>query len=274
MGSAQAETGVLVLHVADPQTRAIPNVTLSVKGDGSAGAPTDRSGRTRIRLAPQTRPGAWVSLQLVRTPRDLVFISPWDGRVRVPPFENESENFGPVVLAARGERSVLENSRALASIAAKVNAARAPNPKESPRPSALADVAREFGLDPADLDRALRGLAAKSKDPYERGMSDLYRLEPSEAAPKLADALQTRERQLKRVAANIVNAAFFLGQALYEQNKFNEAADAYRKALALRPDDPNILNGLGMSLVKAGKPEAAEQHLRKALEIAQAQSNS
>ncbi|MEK7409578.1 MAG: hypothetical protein AAB225_31310, partial [Acidobacteriota bacterium] len=86
-----AEQGVLVLHVKDPRERPLPGVVLATEGDGSTGPPTDRAGKTRIRLAPATRPGARVSLQIVGAPKDLVFLSPWDARATVPPFENESE---------------------------------------------------------------------------------------------------------------------------------------------------------------------------------------
>jgi hypothetical protein len=47
----QAEDAVLVVNVRDPQRRPIAGVQLSTEGDGSIGPPTDRAGKTRIRLA-------------------------------------------------------------------------------------------------------------------------------------------------------------------------------------------------------------------------------
>src|SRR5687768_17212579 len=92
---AGAEQGVLVVQVSDTQRRPVAGVRIATRGDGSIGAPTDAAGRTRIRLAAQTRPGAIVALTIVPAPktRDLVFVSPWDNQVSVPPFENESQNF-------------------------------------------------------------------------------------------------------------------------------------------------------------------------------------
>jgi hypothetical protein len=96
LGTAQDH--VLIVQVVDPRDRPIAGVVLSTKGEGSVGQPTDISGKTRIRLTSQTRPGTLVSLVIVKVldGRDLVFNSPWDGRARVPPFEGESENFVPV----------------------------------------------------------------------------------------------------------------------------------------------------------------------------------
>lgn len=113
---AWTQDRVLVVQVTDPQDRPVSGVILSTKGEGAVGAPTDVAGKTRIRLAPKTAVDSLVSLQLVKIldGRDLVFMSPWDGRVRVPPFENESENFVAVVLVARKVRQSLESSGALA----------------------------------------------------------------------------------------------------------------------------------------------------------------
>jgi hypothetical protein len=88
-----AEQGVLVVHVSDVKDRPMAGVRIATEGDGATGPPTDPAGKTRIRLAPQTRPGMRVTLQIVGAPvkRDLVFISPWDRSARVPSFENESD---------------------------------------------------------------------------------------------------------------------------------------------------------------------------------------
>jgi hypothetical protein len=110
-----AQDRTLVVQVIDTRDRPIAGVVLSTKGEGAVGQPTDISGKTKIRLAPQTRSGSWVSLLLVKVMdgRDLVFNSPWDGRARVPPFESESENFVPVVLIPRSERERLVSVSAL-----------------------------------------------------------------------------------------------------------------------------------------------------------------
>jgi len=118
-GLASAEQGILVVHVSDPQDRPIEGVLLATKGDGSTGAPATRQGRTRIALAAQTRAKTWVTRQIIR-PQGLVFVSPWDKRVQVPPLDNESENFVPVVLIERGNRLASESGQSLIAITARV----------------------------------------------------------------------------------------------------------------------------------------------------------
>jgi len=265
-----AEQGVLVIHVSDTQKRPISGVQLATEGDGSVGAPTDVAGKTRIRLAPQTRPQSWVTLQIVKSLRDLVFISPWDGRAQVPPFENESDNYARIVLAARGDRALLENKSAVLALAARFNASVAPtrsnqSGSDDKRRAALTEVSKDYGLQPVDVDHAIRSLGEKSPNSYEKGVTALYAKDYSGASSLLSESLRTH--QADQAEAKPGDAAFFLGQALYEQGRYQESADAYRIVRNLRPDDTLVLNNLGLSLTKAGDQAAAEPVFRRALEI-------
>src|ERR1043165_1499452 len=107
-GLTLAEDAVLVVHVVDPSGTSIVGIVLSSTGDSSTGAPTDNAGKTRIKLALQTKPGSEVTLVVVNRSQDLVFISPWNNRVTVPPFENTTANVVEVVLAEKGSRLLLE----------------------------------------------------------------------------------------------------------------------------------------------------------------------
>src|SRR5690348_16096670 len=115
-GLSYAEDGVLVLHVVDTQGKAISGVILTVGGDSSTSSPTNRAGRTRIKLAPQSKPGSEVALVIVRANWDLVFISPWNGRIIIPPFQDKPENVVEIVLAQRGDRVLLESGQALIAL--------------------------------------------------------------------------------------------------------------------------------------------------------------
>ena len=149
-----AEEGILVIHVVDTQNKPIGGVRLTTRGDGSISPPTDRVGKTRIKLALQTLPNSEVSLQIAKALKDMVFISPWDGRVRVSPFENESQNYVSIVLAERGSRELLINPKALASLAAKINTENAPQTSQQQdltaeqRRAVLEEQAKIFGLNP------------------------------------------------------------------------------------------------------------------------------
>jgi tetratricopeptide (TPR) repeat protein len=265
-----AEQGVLVLQVATTAGAPIPRVIVSTKGDGAVGPPTDVAGRTRIRLAAQTKPQAIVGLTIVSAPKDLVFISPWDNQIRIPPFENESQNFAAVVLAERGDRALLENGKALLSMVAKVNlnagAKAATEAKAADRRGlALNQVATAFGLEPAEVDAALRAWSGQVAAPYEMGMASLYADRLPEAEERLGAALLAKERRLEQNQRETSDAAFFLGQALYEQGKYGASVEAYRKALAYRPGDPATMNNLGLSLSQAGDYASAEPFFQQAI---------
>ena len=269
---AWAEQGVLVLHVKDPQGKPLAGVQLATEGDGSPSGLTDRAGKTRLRLAPQTRAGAWVTLQIVRTPRDVVFISPWNQRALVPPFENETDNYVPITLASRGDRTMLESGTALMAMAASINKVISPKTPEAPSPEeqkrrALEEVSRSFGLPVADIDKAIRAWGQKTEDVYERGMVALYQKNYPEASRQLAESLRVREANLQKAQADTANAAFFLGASLYEQGRYRESSDAYKRALELRPDDPVTMNGLGVAFGAAADYTKAEPLFRRALVI-------
>jgi hypothetical protein len=245
-----AEQGILVLHVKDPQGRPLAGVQLATEGEGSTSPLTDRAGKTRLRLASQTRAGAWVTLQVVRSRRDLVFISPWNQRVIVPPFENETDNYVPVTLANRGDRAMLESGAAVMAMAASINKAILPQGREAPSPEeqkrrALEEASRVFGLPVGEIDRAIRGWGQKTDDVYERGLVALYEKRYPEASRHLAESLQLREANLQRARVEVADAAFFLGSSLYEQGRYKESSVAYQRALELRPDDPVVLNKSG-----------------------------
>jgi tetratricopeptide (TPR) repeat protein len=122
----------------------------------------------------------------------------------------------------------------------------------------LNQVAAAFGLDAAQVDAALRAWGGQVGALYEKGMAALYTEKFPEAAETLADALKAKEARLEQKLRETADAAFFLGQALYEQGKYGPSVEAYRKALAYRPGDPATMNNLGLSLSQAGDYISAE----------------
>lgn len=261
--------GILVVHVASPQGQPIPGVQLSTKGEDSTGSPTDVAGKTRIKLAPQTRPGNWVSLQVVGTldGKNLIILSPWDARAQVPPFENEEENYVTVVLCKPADRAPLEYPELFA---AKINAASAAKSgteriTERERRSALIQLSREYRLEPEEIDQAIHAWRKEAKAPFEKGLAALYARDLTEASQQLSKSLG--ERELGESQPKVLEAAFFLGQSLCEEGRYRESADAFRKAATLREDDPVILNALGLSLGQAGRYAEAEPHCKRTLEI-------
>ena len=134
---AGAEEGVLVLIVTDTGQHPFPNVRIGTAGDGGSPQTTDQNGKARLKLAPNTKPNTWVTLLIGNAPEgvDVVFISPYDSRVRVPPYDNEQENYDPVVLAKRGDKAMLESGSGMLAVHAAVNHSVATQRKKTIRPS-------------------------------------------------------------------------------------------------------------------------------------------
>jgi len=273
---AHAAQGILVVQVSDLKGAPIPRVQLATKGDGSIGPPTDAAGRTRISLAAQTKPQTIVALTIVSAPKDLVFISPWDNQVRVPPFENESQNFASVVLADRTDRALLENGKVVVSVVSKLNLSTAPkdasNQPAERRAEALSQTAASLGVQPSQLDSAIRAYGPRATDPYDRGMVALYAGDMTNATERLTAALKQREERLEAGKRDAADAAFFLAQALYRQNQYAQAVAMYRKALAYRPGDPATTNNLALALLHTGDYVGAAPLLQLAVATIEAAS--
>jgi tetratricopeptide (TPR) repeat protein len=277
---AWAETGFLVVHVKDVQQHPVADLQIGVEGDGGSGI-TDPKGKARIKLAPQTTAKSWVSLQIEKSPpgKDWVMVSPWERRTLVPSFENESENFVEVVVVQRGDRAALESGTVLKAAVQQINKANAPKSadkqadQENPKAN-LEAVAKQYGLSPDDLDKAIKAWGAKTTDTYEAGLAALYARNYSKATVDLQDSLKQREEKLasdqKSLAADqkqVADAAFFLGQSLWEQGKYRESAVAFQRCLQIRPDDAAVLNNTALSLKYAGDYVGAEPLYRRALAI-------
>jgi tetratricopeptide (TPR) repeat protein len=270
---ASAERGILIVHVKDAKQHPVADLEIGTEGDGGT-AVTDRGGTARIRLAPQTRPNTWVSLQIISGPpgKDLLMISPWENRSLVPSFENESDNFVPIVVAQRGDRTLLEDGTALEAIAsriAKKNAAHTPGEEktEKQREVVLAEVSSLFGLTPEEVDKAIRAWGQTTNDPYQKGLAALYDKNYSEATRQLSESQQIRKKKLGEAQSSLADSDFFFGQALYEQGKYRESVVPFEEFVNLSPGDVGAMNWLGLSLFQAGDYSHAESVLRKAFSV-------
>ncbi len=275
LGTLFAEEGILVVYVADTKEQPISGVQMSIEGTGTISPPSDRSGKTRIRLTHDTRAGDWVTLLVVKWlshEQELVFISPWNRRVIVPPFDNEAVNYASIILAKRSDKALLRDDKALEAITASILERLSPkSPKEElteeQKRAVLTEQAQKYGLEPSDVDRAIRLWKKRTKDPYEKGLAALYEENYPEATKQLTESLEIRIKDLEEAQARVVDAAFFLGQSLYKEGRYQESADAYKEALTLRQNDSEILNNLGLSLHLAGRYAEAEPLYKQALEI-------
>jgi hypothetical protein len=164
---AQSGGVSLLLQVSNYHDRPIPGVILSAKGTGSTGQPTDIAGKTQLVLPQGTQPGGNVFLILVRAPsKDLQIFSPLHGRATVP----LPGDFVEVYLGVRGTVAALTNPKIVDSLAVAINKMNAEPPpvgggaedsESQRRQDNLAEASKELGLEPNQVDDAIRELAKR-----------------------------------------------------------------------------------------------------------------
>jgi tetratricopeptide (TPR) repeat protein len=264
--SARAEDGTLVVHVMDIHSQPVVGISLRA-GAGSSVARVDSFGQARIRLAPNTRPGDIVFLELIAPQRDLVFISPLSRWTAVPSFDEKPANFVEVTLVKRGDRAMLENGNAVKAMASEI--VQKASLKSSASEDALKQVALEYGRRPEEVDLAIRTWGKETTDLFERGLSELYARQYPQAEKDLRDSLHEEEKVEKAAKIKVAERAALLGRALREQGKYNEAIAAYKEAVEFSPNNGSYLFGLAFAMLDTNASEEAESLSAKALALDQ-----
>jgi tetratricopeptide (TPR) repeat protein len=128
----------------------------------------------------------------------------------------------------------------------------------------FAAMKQHFDAGTAALEQAKQARAQIEKMPKDQQASAQGQVEQADstAVSEFNTALeQTAENDPNR---NIVLAR--LGEAYEIGNKYSDAAGAYAKAVALKPD-PSYYNNLGNSLARTGKTDDALTAYQKAIEL-------
>jgi len=192
----RAEKGYMILVAKDTQEHPIQGVQLGVEGIGSIRL-TGSDGKVRIRLGSAAEEGDSVSLILQSSPKgkDYVILSPWNRRLRIPKFDEKPDNFVEVILVERGDRAMLESGKALRSITLQINSTNAKDltseqtAQPDPR-TALNIVAKQYGLAPEDVDKAVKWWASTSTDEFDRGLAAYYARRFQEAGDEFRSSLK------------------------------------------------------------------------------------
>jgi tetratricopeptide (TPR) repeat protein len=247
----------LNVQVSNPKNQPLAGVKITTKLPSTTEI-TDPAGKATITFTP----GSGVVELVIVSPRTLDFISPWQRSVTVPP------NSWSLIVAAHGDREMLENPRVVTNLGAKANNLQIrkgvddPPPNDHTKELAIAAVASEVGLSVGDLENSFASNQAKG-DAYQRGTFTLLNREFAQAAILFRKSANETGVSVERSA----NSFYFLGQSLYELGQYNQSAEAYKKALEFRPNDPTILNNEGLGLSKAGRFRESQDVYQRALEI-------
>lgn len=85
-------------------------------------------------------------------------------------------------------------------------------------------------------------------------------------APTASNSLKLNElKRLLEKNPNDVGILVQLGNTYFDSNMYRESIDAYEKALALKPGNPNVLTDLGVMYRRNGQPDEAVIRFREAM---------
>jgi Flp pilus assembly protein TadD len=131
-------------------------------------------------------------------------------------------------------------------------------PRHAEALHALGALALQTGHAAAADDLLVRAIGLKPAADFQ-----ITRANALLALGRPRDAVQLA-RLVLRVRPRSAEAHQVLGHALSDDMQFDEAISAYRSALRLKPDLPDIRNNLGLALRRAGFLDDAENELRQA----------
>jgi len=181
--SAAFANTIVNFQVSNYAGKPIPGVILTAKVSSTTSPPTDVAGKTQIILNQDMQPGDAVPLVLVR-PEKLRMFVPWQGRAIIP-----KGLWVEVVLGEPGQAAALLNTSVVASLAGAINSEARQSggdrkgskkkggkkKEETPPPSKglslsqstfiqLEQAAEAIGLDPVEVDAAIRRMAKETKN--------------------------------------------------------------------------------------------------------------
>jgi tetratricopeptide (TPR) repeat protein len=210
----------------------------------------NKTGATELDLPSGLQPGQQIKILLAPSSKRSAEWFLVNSELNIPTRSDSAE----VVLMRRSA------FRQVASEVIDAPAAKALGSYESTgadRKRDLVAAAARHGLTAEQLESAIRSFA-DTQDPKDRGIAAYLEGKFSQAEEILSGPTKNKERDL-------VETLRYLGAAQYEQGKYREAADSFRKAVALRGEDVDLLSWLGNSLRKLDEWIEAEPILRKVL---------
>jgi tetratricopeptide (TPR) repeat protein len=209
---------------------------------GVTSQPTNQAGAAELDLPPGHPPGQQIKLQLLAGPKQA------DEWFLVAPQIN-------IPIATVPAEIVLMRRSVFRQIAAATHGVHT----EEDSKRAFVETAAQYGLTGAQLETAIRSFA-ETQNLKDRGIAALLEHHFQIAEELLSQAAERPEDDL-------VDTLRYVGDAQFQQARYAAAATSFRKALALRADDPVLMSSLGFNLFKLSQWSEAESLMRRALDI-------
>jgi len=211
---------------------------------------TNHTGAAEIILPPEHPPGRRIEIYLVASPKreeEWFLVNP---QINIPDPGGAAE----VVLMKRDVlRQVAAAARDIPKTAIRPGGLNTEN-----RQQAIIQEAARFGLTADQLETAIRSFA-ETQDSRDKGIAAFLKGQYAKAEALLMSA--------DKQESDLVETLRYLGATKYALSKYREAADSFRKALAIGGEDAELLNSLGISFLELFDWAEAEPPLRRALAI-------
>jgi hypothetical protein len=268
-GQVIAQEKFLYVSVINANKSAVSGISITCTGCSTE---LVNQGSAKISLPLQTRPGDATFLRVVRRSvrnPEWIIVSPPDGKVFVPSFTGSNAITVIVAIKSypqilRGPKAIKDKDiKAIVEKTLKNNRALDGQVSDQEFDLALKMQAKAFGVTPEEVVRAIHVWAAKVKDPYDKGLAALFDKKYAEATNLLTISYELRKESVDE----FVNAAYFLGQSLWQQGKYKEAVEKLQQVVVFRKDDSGVLNWLGLGLSYSGNYPEAETIYRRAIGI-------
>ena len=249
--SLSATERILLVARGYADKQPIPGLRFGYQGVTSRA--TNEGGATELDLPASYPTGRQIKIDLVATPKAKQ--ESWF-------LVNDLVN---IPAAAESAALMLMRGSEMRQIGAEVrgrSAAAADRPGESTAEQqrrALTEAAARHGLSFDQLQKAIDSYA-KTPDPKDQGIALYLQGNYSQAVTVLTDVAARKE-------LDFVDTLRYLGASQFAQAKFQDAADTFRKAVALRADDAELLTWHGKALYQLAAWSEAEPLMRRAVAL-------
>ena len=237
------------LVARDLEEKPLPGFRFAYAGMESLS--TTPAGATELVLPPEHQEGRQIKIQLLsiaESSDDWFLVNP---QINIPSGSAPAE----LVLMRRSAFRKLADAARDATGPSLGSKELSPEDKKK----VLVETAARYNLSAEQLEAALSSFA-ETQDPKDQGIAAYLKGQYFQAEKLLQSAADKKEDDL-------VETLRYLGNAQYQQAKYQAAAENFRKAGAFRPDDTVLLTSLSLSLYELADWAEAEPLMRRALAI-------
>lgn len=231
----------------------LANTTARLTNLGSVA--TSETGEFALLLPPHLQPGDPMEISMGE---EWVVVKPFEGQGFIPPSFTEVIH---VRVARRGDPRLLTDPKLVKQLVVSVTSILGSEPGHSAdRDQLLAEKVREMGFSVDQLKSAIDAWGKSVQRPYEKGLAALYARAYADASAYIRQSTQVSDDDQ-------VEKYLCLASAEYQLARYSEAVVALQAARRIQPNNPRVLNQLGVALAAQGQYQQAQETSQLSLAI-------